>query len=55
MGAEAPSATVTLNPVCLAAIAAASPAGPPPTTKTSVAFSCKRFSDVHKQVRCQAT
>src|SRR5258708_35544398 len=34
-----PSATITLKPFCRAAIAAASPAGPPPTTNTSV-LSC---------------
>ena len=36
IGGSAPSATVTCNPSCCAAIAAANPAGPPPTTKTSV-------------------
>ena len=39
IGPCAPSATATRNPFCLAAIAAASPAGPPPITKTSVEFS----------------
>ena len=36
IGGSAPSATATANPCCRAAIAAASPAGPPPITKTSV-------------------
>src|SRR5580700_1631925 len=36
MGGFAPSATITRKPRARAAIAAASPAGPPPTTNTSV-------------------
>src|ERR1700682_5689330 len=36
MGGRFPSATTTLRPLRLAAIAAASPAGPPPITNTSV-------------------
>ena len=36
MGGLAPSATITRKPLVRAAIAAASPAGPPPTTNTSV-------------------
>src|SRR5580692_5893053 len=35
-GGFAPSATITRKPFWRAAIAAASPAGPPPTTNTSV-------------------
>ena len=36
MGGSAPSARVTENPFRRVAIAAANPAGPPPTTNTSV-------------------
>src|SRR5579863_559295 len=39
IGGAAPSATTTRNPLWRAAIPAASPAGPPPITKTSVDFS----------------
>jgi len=49
IGGLAPSATTTWNPCCRAAIAAASPAGPPPITKTSVEFSNYSPSPLQKQ------
>src|SRR5713101_4796417 len=39
IGGTEPSETITLNPFCRTAMAAANPAGPPPTTNTSV-LSC---------------
>ena len=49
IGGLAPSATTTRNPCCRAAIAAASPAGPPPMTNTSVEFSNYILSPLQKQ------
>src|SRR3974377_1286063 len=40
IGGSEPSASVTENPLWRAAIAAANPAGPPPTTNTSVFSFC---------------
>jgi hypothetical protein len=49
IGGLFPSATITSKPRCLAAIAAASPAGPPPITKTSVlcAIGVPRTPEAH--------
>src|SRR5262245_33812576 len=41
IGGAAPSATVTEKPLCRAAMAAANPAGPPPTITTSVSECAK--------------
>src|SRR5271165_5223993 len=49
IGGLAPSATTTPNPCWRAAIAAASPAGPPPITNTSVEFSNYPTSPLQKQ------
>src|SRR5437660_12156119 len=38
IGGSEPSATITRKPCCRAAIAVASPEGPPPITKTSAEF-----------------
>src|SRR5580693_7328594 len=49
IGGLALSATTTRRPCWRAAIAAASPAGPPPITKTSVEFSNDATSPLQKQ------
>src|ERR1700730_8398852 len=48
IGGTAPSATITRNPRCLAAMAAAKPAGPPPITKTSVEFNKPQASPLQE-------